>query len=133
MIFVDTGPLLARYLVRDQFHARATRLWAKIAKSQRRCYTSNFVLDETLILLGRRASHAFAADRARQIYQSSVLRIVRPELQHEEAAIALFEKFSDQEVSFTDCISFALMKERKLRVAFSFDRHFREAGFELFN
>jgi predicted nucleic acid-binding protein len=34
-------------------------------------------------------------------------------------------------VSFTDCLAFALMRRDGIRKAFSFDRHFVAAGFEL--
>jgi predicted nucleic acid-binding protein len=46
-------------------------------------------------------------------------------------AVDLFAKFADQEVSFTDCISFVLMRRNKLDQAFTFDRHFAVAGFEV--
>ncbi len=53
----------------------------------------------------------------------------RSELHEELQAIELFEKYADQKVSFTDCISFVLMKKAGLNKAFTFDRHFRLAGF----
>jgi predicted nucleic acid-binding protein len=34
-------------------------------------------------------------------------------------------------VSFTDCVSVALRAKRKVIRAFSFDRHFEDAGFTL--
>ncbi len=46
-------------------------------------------------------------------------------------AIHLFRKFADQRVSFTDCISFVLMKRFRIRTAFTFDQHFARAGFEV--
>ena len=62
---------------------------------------------------------------------SSTLEILRPSPEDELAALDLFEKFADQEVSFTDCISFVLMRRRQIKRVFSFDRHFRHAGFTL--
>ena len=69
------------------------------------------------------------ADRAEAAYASRVLTILRPDAADERAALALFRKLSDQEVSFTDCVSFALMRRHKLARAFTFDRHFAAAGF----
>ncbi len=43
----------------------------------------------------------------------------------------LFAKFAGQKVSFTDCVSFSLMRRHGLNRAFTFDRHFADAGFEL--
>ena len=34
-------------------------------------------------------------------------------------------------VSFTDCISFVLMRKRQIKRVFAFDRHFMHAGFTL--
>ena len=37
--------------------------------------------------------------------------------------------YEDKVLSFTDCTSFALMRERKLLEAFTFDSDFKRAGF----
>lgn len=129
MIFVDTGPFLARHLRNDQLHAKASRAWKDLGRSRSPLVTSSFVLDETFTLLARRASYAFAADRAEVIYSSRILTILRPDAGDEQAALVLFRKLADQEVSFTDCVSFALMRRHGLSRAFTFDRHFSAAGF----
>ena len=129
MTFIDTGAFLARYLPDDQHHQAANALWEKIRVTREPCVTSNFVLDETFTLLARRASYAFAAEKARLVYSTTALTILRPEATAEMAALDLFEKFADQEISFTDCVSFALMRASGIRQAFSFDAHFERAGF----
>ena len=131
MIFIDTGAFLARYLARDQFHEEARTAWRELEASTLPCSTSNFVLDETFTLLGRRASYAFAAETARSLLSSEVLEILRPAGEDELRALGDFEKLADQQVSFTDCVSFALMRRYRIQRAFSFDRHFAYAGFEL--
>ncbi len=130
MIFVDTGAFVARYLRQDSHHRRAKRTWNEIERARDRCFTSNFVLDETFTLLGRRASYSFAAERARALLRSEALTILRPDAEDEQAAVDLFTKFADQQVSFTDCTSFVLMRRNRLSRAFTFDRHFVTAGFE---
>lgn len=129
MVFVDTSVFLARYLRNDQFHGAALTIWRGLERSEARLYTSNFVLDETLTLLGRRANYAFAAERGAAIYASQALRILRPDEADERVALELFAKYADQRVSFTDAVSFALMRRHRLERAFSFDRHFAHAGF----
>ena len=129
MIFVDTGALLARYLTRDQYHRLATETWQGLEQTS--LVTSNFVLDETLTLLGRRASYAFAAERFQAIYASNTFTILRPALADELAAVELFTKYADQRVSFTDAVSFVLMRKQGIRQVFSFDQHFSYAGFKL--
>ncbi len=131
MIFVDTGAFLARYVSGDQFHRAATQAWKRIERSPGALFTSSFVVDETLTLLGRRTTYAFAAARADALYASRVLTILRPDAADEAAAVELFLKFADQRVSFTDCVSFSLMRRHRLKKAFTFDRHFGDAGFEV--
>jgi predicted nucleic acid-binding protein len=131
MIFVDTGPFVARYLARDPHHEAAIKGWARLGRGRDRCLTTSFVVDETITLLARRAGAAFAAERARAILTSERLTVFRPGAEDELAALELLEKFEDQAVSFTDCISFVTMRARGVEQAFSFDRHFRAAGFAL--
>jgi predicted nucleic acid-binding protein len=132
MIFIDTGAFLGRYLASDQHHKSAKAIWNKILIARERRLTSNFVLNETFTLLARRASYKFAAETARIIYASGTLEILRPDGPAERAALNWFEKFADQHVSFTDCVSFALMREAGIQMAFSFDSHFERAGFKQF-
>ena len=129
MTFVDTGAFLGRWLASDQHHSRAQAGWARLENRREPLFTSNFVLDETFTLLGRRAGHCFAVERARNLYRSSVLRILRPEIDDEIEALRLFEKYSDQRASFTDCVSFALMSRSRLVKVFTFDALFVRAGF----
>ncbi len=133
MIYIDTGPFLARYIEGDQHHAQAIKLWDKIKVKNLKYSTSNFVLDEAFTLLARRAGYAFAAARARNIYASEKLTIFRPDSEDELEAIHLFEKYSDQKISFTDCISFALIRRENIDTVFSFDKHFERLGAKLFN
>lgn len=130
-LFVDTGAFLGRHIKRDQHHAVARAAWKTVEKRRDRCYTSSFVLDEVFTLLGRRCGYSFAAERARQLLMSRALVILRPEAEDELRALEWFKSFAEHEVSFTDCVSFALMKRHRLSRAFGFDRHFRDAGFEV--
>jgi len=131
MIFVDTGAFLARYLEKDAHHRTAREGFRRIEKDGLPVVTSNHVLDETITLLGRWAGHRFAADRARAIHASRAFRILRPDEGDEVGALRQFERFADQKVSYTDALSFVLMRKEKIREAFSFDRHFVLAGFAL--
>ena len=102
MIFVDTGAFLARHLANDQHHEAAAAGWRRLA-----------------------------AERARALLASTALTILRPEARDENEALRWLEKLGNQAVSFTDCVSFALMKRHRLPRAFGFDRHFIAAGFSL--
>jgi predicted nucleic acid-binding protein len=127
MIFLDTGAFLARYFARDANHGRAVKIWKTLDRAP--LLTSNHVLDETITLLGRRAGYTFAAERAERFYSSQAMQILYPGPEEEVEAILWLRKFADQEASFTDCVSFVLMKRHHISTAFTFDRHFSRAGF----
>jgi uncharacterized protein len=131
VIFVDTGAFVARHVRRDGHHSRARQVWPEIERQRTACFTSNFVLDETFTLLGRQSSYSFAAERARALLDSKALTILRPDTEDELRAVELLAKFADQHVSYTDCVSFTLMRRHRLGRVFTFDRHFRDAGFEV--
>ena len=126
---MDTGAFLGRYLDNDQHHLQAESIWRRIEHEKEGFCTSNFVIDELVTLLGRRSSHEFAARKVRAIYKSELIDILRPDEAEEHDALVFFEKYHDQDVSFTDCVSFAIMKRRHIDRAFSFDRHFDLPGF----
>ena len=133
MIFVDTGPIVARYLKNDQHHSRAISTWNSLEKNESEpLVITSLVLAETANLLAKRASPAFSAARATNILRSNVFQLIRPVLEIEEQALGFMERLSDQGVSFTDCVSFAAMKARGIRRVFTFDRHFDLLGFERF-
>ena len=131
MIYIDTGAFIARFLAKDQFHRQAITKWKKIQKSRLKCYTSNFVIDETLTLLARWSSYEFATEKGNRVYHSDAFLILRPDVSIEMRALELLRKFGDQKVSFTDCVSFSLMEQNKMNKVFSFNRHFSDAGFTL--
>ena len=132
MIYIDTGAFIARHLKRDQYNETAVTSWKDLQTKNERYFTSNFVLDETFTLLGRRAGYKFASQRARNIYLSDTITILRPDREAEIKALDLFEKYSNLEVSYTDCISFVLMSRNRIDRVFSFDKHFEIAGFTIF-
>ena len=131
MIFIDTGAFLARFIQRDQYHIACVQAWDELLKSRMPCVTSNFVLNETFTLLARRTNYGFAAQRAKNLLASRELRILRSGQDEERAALDWFAKYADQRVSFTDCVSFILLRKNRIRRVFGFDRHFIMAGFEL--
>lgn len=131
MIFLDSGAFLGRYLPSDQHYHSATLGWQKIREERLQCYTSNLVISESLTLLARKAHYRFAVERGRKIYLSNSLKILRSDEDDEKQAITLFGKFADQKISFTDCISFVLMRKHKIHYVFGFDRHFELAGFNI--
>lgn len=130
-IFIDTGAFVARSYSRNQYHSQAQKTWEKLADGTQQCYTSNLVIAETLSLIARWVGYSEAVELGYSLYQSEILKILRPESEDESNAINFLRKYSDQKVSFVDCISFVLMKRYNISQCFGYDHHFPLAGFKL--
>lgn len=129
-LFVDTGALVAREIVADQHHAAAWRAWREAEAQQWVLVSSEHVFDESATLLARRTSYAFAAQWGEDALGSGI-EWLRAEPDELGKALRLMRKFSDQGVSFTDCLSAVLMKRAGLRWVFGFDHHFESMGFRV--
>jgi hypothetical protein len=130
-VFVDTGELVARVLPRDQHHRASRRGWDTLENVDVRLFSSEHVLDEAVSLLARQAGAAYAAQWARDHLVSNEIVWLNASRDDWHEALRWLEKFSDQKLSLTDCLSFALMRREGIGAAFSFDHHFELAGFEL--
>lgn len=121
-IFVDTGAWYAVADRSDRHHPTAARFYVERV-STRDLVTSSLVLAETWSLLsahlGRPAALSFW-ESLRDL-QIPVLTLDPADL---EAAWRIANAFPDQDFSFTDCTSFALMERRGIDEAFAFDAHF---------
>jgi len=130
-IFVDTAGWVACADGADPAHARASAARDAALEAGRMLVTTDFVVDETLTLIRFRLGLSAADAWWQQIDASSRVRWERIDSQRFEKARALFFQYRDKQFSFTDCTSFAIMRELRLRQALTTDRHFVQAGFEV--
>lgn len=130
-LFVDTAGWMACADEADPAHARACTARDAALETGQSLITTDFVIDETLTLIRLRLSLASAAAWWRQIDGSSRLRWERVDSDRFEKARELFFQYRDKDFSFTDCTSFAVMREIRLTHALTTDRHFRQMGFQI--
>ena len=128
--FVDTGAFIAKEIAGDQFHLVARQFWAELEARGHRLFSSDHVLDESVTLIARQTTYAFAADWGRDALESGI-EWLRADDGDWKKALMLMRKYADQGVSFTDCLSAALMKRTGLKRVFGFDRHFEAMGFRV--
>lgn len=123
-VFVDTGAFCALVLSADAHNATA-KTHLKTLQEERYIFcTSDYVLDETYTLIKARGGHAVAVEFMRQQEKDSIelLPVSEDVLKR---AKSIFMKFDDRRLSFTDCVSFALINKHRISAVFSFDDHFR--------
>ena len=125
-IFVDTGAWYALVDTDDADHGAAA---AFLAANTVPLITTNAVFSETVTLIRYRIGHEAARIFGQKLKESSFVRMVAVTPADEERAWEIFAKYRDQDFSFVDCTSFAVMQRMKLTQAFAFDRHFNVMKF----
>ena len=130
--FVDTGAWVALFDLNDQYHFRAEKFLSSIKGRHYLFFTSDYILDESITFIRRRIGHSAAIKFKNfvEITATIKLHLINAEIQSQ--AWDIFCKYSDHDFSFTDCTSFAFMQTMGLKKAFTFDKHFVIAGFEIF-
>lgn len=130
-LFIDTGGWMACADASDPAHRRACAARDAALEERAVLITTDFVVDETLTLLRLRMGLAAAEAWWAQVDGSARLRWERITVERFERARHLFFRYRDKDFSFTDCTSFAVMQELRLRRALTTDRHFRQMGFQV--
>lgn len=126
-LFVDTSAWFAYVNRRDPEHGAVREV---LRRKGVRLVTSNFVFDETVTLCLYRLGHAAAAKVGTVLRESSSIDLVRVTPDDEGQAWKLFLARADERYSFTDCVSFALMRRLGLRRCLALDDDFAAEGFE---
>jgi hypothetical protein len=128
VLFVDTAGWMACADESDPAHRQAVAVRDSWLEGGGAFVTSDYVADETLTLLRIRLGIEAAETWWRQVDGSSRVRWECVTPARADKARALFFRYRDKDFSFTDCTSFILMRELKLREALTTDHHFAQAG-----
>ena len=128
-IFIDTSGFFAMLAKDDDRHAAAAKLVAAARKRKRGFVTTDYVLDETATLLKARRKTHLLATLFERLDQSRACRIEWTDSERYHDVREFFVKHADQGWSFTDCLSFVVMSDLRLREALTKDLHFQQAGY----
>ncbi len=129
-IFIDTSFFKALIDEKDDFHGQALQILSLLEQNKTKLVTTNYILDETITLLRIRRGLPRVKDFCCALAQLKPLKIVRVFIRDETSAWDWFwNDWSD--LSFTDCVSFAVMKRWELTHVATFDKHFTQAGFTI--
>ncbi|MBI5638835.1 MAG: type II toxin-antitoxin system VapC family toxin [Nitrospirae bacterium] len=128
-VFVDTGAWFALADRDDAHHPKAVALFPSLLRTYRRLATSNLVVAESYVLILRSLGHAAAVQFLEKINSSPRIMRILSTADIERAAEEMLRKYEDQDFSYADSVSFAIMRYHKIEKVFSFDRHFQVMGF----
>lgn len=132
LIFADSSGLIAYWCAGEERHERAVRAVREALRSGRRFLTTNYVFDEVVTRVRRRAGFAASRRAGEGLLRSRVITRITIDEDLEAFAWRLYERYQDHDFSFTDVTSFAVMRRAGIAEAFTFDEDFARAGFVAF-
>lgn len=130
-MFVDTAAWVAAADSKDTSGSAVREARDQWLSSGSLLTTTDYVIDETLTTIRFRLGLNAAEAWWQQIDGSARLQIEIIDEPRRERARSLFFGYRDKEFSFTDCCSFVLMRELRIRRVLTLDHHFRQMGFEV--
>ena len=128
-VFVDSGAWIALALTRDPLHAQAREQWERLLEAGARFHTSVPVVIETFTFLDRNTNRDVALRWKQSITSPRLLKVLTCELADLKQCWQYFQRADLHKLSAVDATSFAIMKRSKIRLAYTFDRHFAVVGF----
>lgn len=130
-VFLDTSALLALLDAEDPFHDDAKQSWERLLNAVRArqhfLLTHYAVVVESSALIARR----LGVQAVRQLHEEMlpVAEVVWiDEKLHARATAAMFAA-GRRKVSLVDWLSFEVMRDRRIRRAFTYDGDFEDQGF----
>jgi len=133
-IFVDTSAWDALADKADKNHAKALQFRDEIA-GECKLVTSNYILDKLHTLLLMNVGYQPTIDYKEKLdilIAEHVLDVIWIDHELAKRGWDVFEQYNvDKQWSFTDCMSYVVMKESGITEVFAFDHHFEQMGFIL--
>ncbi len=130
MIFVDTSAFFAMMVENDVNHLEAQHASTQVESGEFGVMvTTDYIISELITLMRVRVGHQQAVEAYESIDSSPNVRTAPVAPAIRRSAFDIFRSSPDKDYSFTDCTSFAAMRSLGIDKAFTFDDHFRQAGF----
>ena len=129
--FIDTSGFYSLLVRRDSMHARAAEYIADAASVRGRFVTTDYVIDETVTLLRARGHGELVEPLFQAIDNSTAMRVEWTTSERFAEARSFCLRHSDKAWSFTDCVSFVVMRSLGLTKALTSNNHFEQGGFRV--
>ncbi|HXG84444.1 MAG TPA: type II toxin-antitoxin system VapC family toxin [Pyrinomonadaceae bacterium] len=128
-LFLDTSFAIAVASKKDASHRRAKVLAQKIKENNLPILTTQAILLEIGNALSRLKYRQIGIGLLKSLEADRNATIISLTDELYNKAFELFSNRPDKEWGLVDCISFVVMRERKITQALTADEHFIQAGF----
>jgi predicted nucleic acid-binding protein len=130
MVFLDTSALYALADRADKNHRSAKDLFRKALIGGKELWLHSYVIVEAVALIHHRLGHAPAK---KFLNDALLFRVAWVDGSLHQAAADFFLRRAKSKISFVDCVSFVLMRQKGIRTALAFDEDFVQAGFQMYS
>lgn len=126
--FIDTSFIVAALSASDSFH--------DLAIKQSEDLFSNYeiwITDAILLEVGNafsKVNKSLGVGFINSCYEEANTCIIHINPELFSRAVSMYSQYLDKKWSLTDCLSFIVMKENNISIAYSSDHHFEQAGFQ---
>lgn len=122
MIFIDSSAFISYFVSNDINNSKVQNLFNDLIEED--LVTSSDVVVETLNWLVRKTNKKIVIELGEVLFKEEIARIIQTEKNDKSFALEIIKKYSDHNVSFTDALSFAVIKKLKIKRVFSLDKDF---------
>ena len=130
LIFVDTNFLVGLNYPKDQYYEQVKALLLA-GEGKWELLITDYIIDEVYTGLLTKAGYFYAMNFDSDL-DREVWTVVKINDDYFQKAREVFKRFNkDKEWSFTDCTSYVVMKQLKVKKVLTFDENFGEMGFEV--
>jgi hypothetical protein len=126
VVFADAFYCVARLNRRDQHYERGLQFSRDF---RARLLTSDWILMEVADALAESECRGRVREFVLHLRRTAACEIVPASRELLDRALDLYHQHADKEWTLTDCVSFVIMRERKVTDALTGDKHFEQAGF----
>jgi uncharacterized protein len=127
-VFIDTSFIIAMFTPEDHHHKQALQIAQNLFN-----YQKIWITDAIIYELGNafvKTNKNIVAEFIRDCYTTEQIHVVKTDEVLLMNALERYANYLDKDWSLTDCISFEVMKENDIAIAYSSDHHFEQAGFQ---
>jgi predicted nucleic acid-binding protein len=130
-VFVDTSAWLALINEADTDHVKAKTIRDNLLRSKKRFIVTDYIIVEIANSLCKTRWRSHAVKLINSIRETDSIEVVEIDKEILDNAWNMYSTRTDKEWSLTDCVSFVVMGKHGIREAFTNDRHFEQAGFDV--
>lgn len=128
-LFLDSAYPIALLSTTDQHHRHAATVADELAKNPVPLVTTRAVMLEIGNALAKPQLRNLGIKLLASLESDGRIEIIPLDEGLYRKGFVLFQERTDKAWSLTDCISFEVMRERRIAKALTSDQHFEQAGF----